>query len=144
MITISVHPRTYSAALSVAWSSPNVAASCTDYRDPASFAAIVDTRLDLGVNAGYVIAPGGELVGLYSSQRGHGDDLVSDAIANGAVHLDCFDGYLVTLYQRHGFERVTSLPNWTPDGPDVVYMALPGHWDKAMESAQHAADYVAV
>jgi hypothetical protein len=55
--------------------------------------------------------------------RGRGDALVSDAIARGAKHLNCFDGYLPTLYARHGFVEVRREPNWTEGGPDIVYMA---------------------
>jgi hypothetical protein len=79
-----------------------------------------------GAYAGFAIRPDGELVYVFSMVRGLGDVLVQCAILQGATHLDCFDGYLTTLYSRHGFGRVTSLPNWTPGGPDVVYMALNG------------------
>lgn len=54
---------------------------------------------------------------------GYGSQLVSDALHNGAEVLDCFDGFLPEFYARHGFVEVTREPNWTPGGPDVVYMA---------------------
>lgn len=75
-------------------------------------------------DSGYAIRPDGELVGVFSLVRGRGDALVSDAIARGAKHLNCFDGYLPTLYARHGFVEVRREPNWTEGGPDIVYMAL--------------------
>jgi hypothetical protein len=50
--------------------------------------------------------------------------LVVDAIDAGARSLDCFDGYLPTLYARHGFAETHRVANWPPDGPDVVYMRL--------------------
>jgi hypothetical protein len=89
--------------------------------------------------AGYAIRADGELVYVFSTTRGMGDAIVADAVAHGADHLDCFDGYLVNLYSRHGFVRVTSLPNWTPGGDDVVYMATHGAYDKALTRAD--ADY---
>lgn len=78
--------------------------------------------------AGFSIRPDGELVYVFSLDRGHGDDIMRAALANGARRLDCFDGYLVEFYARHGFEVTAREPNWTPGGPDVVFMALPaGH-----------------
>lgn len=92
--------------------------------------------------AGFGIRPTGELVYVYSTASGLGDCIVTAAIERGATHLDCFDGYLTGLYSRNGFERVTSLPNHTPGGPDVVYMATPGHFDRALGRAEEDA-YVA-
>ena len=73
---------------------------------------------------GLGIMPDGTLIGLYSTVRGSGDALVRTAVAHGAVALDCFDGYLPTLYARHGFRETRREANWTPGAPDVVYMAL--------------------
>jgi hypothetical protein len=64
-------------------------------------------------SSGYAIKPGGELVSVFSSQGPSGDAIVSDAIKNGASHLDCFalrdkdgniSGPLYKLYSRHGFK----------------------------------------
>lgn len=74
--------------------------------------------------SGYGITSDGTLVGLFSLKRGQGDALVLDAIAHGASNLDCFDGYLVALYSRHGFKEVDRVPNWDAAGPAVVYMSL--------------------
>lgn len=74
--------------------------------------------------SGYVLRPDGELVYVWSKARGRGDELVADAVRNGARYLDCFDGYLPTLYARHGFVVTNREPNWTPGGPDVVFMTL--------------------
>lgn len=61
---------------------------------------------------------------VFSAVPGRGDLLVSDAVRRaGADTLDCFDGYLPTLYARHGFRETRRETNWTPGGPDVVYMA---------------------
>lgn len=74
--------------------------------------------------SGYVVRDTGELVGLFSLARGRGNALVAEAVADGANHLDCFDGYLPTLYAQHGFTEARREENWTPGGPDVVYMWL--------------------
>lgn len=89
-------------------------------------------------HAGYAVRPDGELVYVFSTARGMGATIVADAIAHGATHLDCFDGYLVTLYTANGFHRVTSLPNWTAGGPDVVYMATTGAFATALDKAERA------
>ena len=88
-----------------------------------------------GTMTGYAIRPDGELVFVFAYGRGRGDAIVSSAVENGATHLDCFDGHLTELYARHGFQRVTSLPNWTEGEPDVVYMAAPGHFLAALDKA---------
>jgi hypothetical protein len=75
--------------------------------------------------SGFAIRWGGELVYLHSRVHGRGDRLVSTAIALGARRLDCFDGYLVDLYGRHGFVEYAREANWTPGGPDVVFMEHP-------------------
>lgn len=85
--------------------------------------------------SGFVVREDGELTNVWSVERGRGDEIVADAIERGAVYLDCFDGYLVGLYERHGFHNVKSVPNWTPGGPDVVYMALQGFFDRHGVSA---------
>lgn len=74
--------------------------------------------------SGFAIREDGELVGVFSLVKGRGDSIVAAAIENGAKYLDCFDGYLPRLYSRHGFTEVKREPNWTPGGPDVVYMVL--------------------
>jgi len=89
--------------------------------------------------SGYVVRADGELTNVWSVERGRGGDIVESAITNGATHLDCFDGYLTALYSRHGFQRVTSLPNWTPGDPDVVYMALPDHFISALDKAERTS-----
>ena len=88
--------------------------------------------------SGFAVRPDGELVYVFSTVNGRGGYLVRTARQVGATHLDCFDGFLVDLYSRHGFQRVTSLPNWTPGEPDVVYMAVPGHFDSALVKAESA------
>lgn len=74
--------------------------------------------------SGFAVSSDDELVGVFSLERGRGDEIVEKAIGAGAVALDCFDGYLPTLYGRHGFVEVRREANWTPGEPDVVFMAL--------------------
>lgn len=65
--------------------------------------------------AGYGISPSGELVSVFSLPGAHlGDEIVTDAIARGARWLNCFDGYLPTLYGRFGFKE-TDRASWNPD-----------------------------
>lgn len=64
-----------------------------------------------------------ELVYVFSLERGRGDAIVRAAIDHGgATYLDCFEGHLTDLYRRHGWAEYSREPNWTPGGPDVVYM----------------------
>lgn len=73
--------------------------------------------------AGFAISPDGDLQSVFNyGQGGRGSALVRAAIAAGAVTLDCFDGFLPAFYARHGFVIVRREENWTPGGPDVVYM----------------------
>lgn len=109
---------------------PQIAEATSPF-DPAASRGTLYFEGSDGINHwGYAIRPDGELVYVFSTARGMGDRIVSDAIAKGAVYLDCFDGYLVNLYSRHGFRVVKRVANWTPGEPDVVYMSLPGHADK--------------
>lgn len=67
----------------------------------------------------------GELVALFSRVRGLGHWLLRNAVAAGAFRLNCFDGYLSELYKNHGFVIYARARNYTPGGPDVVYMRIP-------------------
>lgn len=74
--------------------------------------------------AGVAITGDGELVGLFNvGPKGLGGLLVDIAVQLGAQRLNCFEG-LVPFYARHGFEVVGREPNWTPGGPDVVFMEV--------------------
>lgn len=112
-------PNTFRAALAAARAERAHIKAATSAPDElpesAAYYLHADGRSGFGVN-------GAELIGLFSSERGRGAALVQAAIAAGATHLDCFDGYLPELYARHGFCETRRVPNWTPGGPDVVYM----------------------
>lgn len=75
--------------------------------------------------SGFIVRNGGELIALFSTVKGRGNDLVQIAVQCGAEYLDCFDGYLPELYARHGFSCYKREANWTPGGPDVVFMHIP-------------------
>jgi hypothetical protein len=83
-----------------------------------------------GFDAGYAIKGGNELVNLYNSggpdAKGAGPWLVLHAIEHGVTHGDHFHGYLTRFYQRLGFKEVKREKNWTPGGPDVVYIEWAG------------------
>ena len=72
--------------------------------------------------SGFAVTNDGELVGLFSTKPKREGDLIGWAVSRGARRLDCFDGYLTGFYGRHGWREVKRVPNWTPGGPDVVYM----------------------
>lgn len=112
-------------ALDRAWTArARIAASLTDYRDPASLPADAQWYLSDDGASGFIVRADGEIVGLFSTARGRGDTLVSEAIAYGGTHLDCFEGYLSALYARHGFKVYRREANWTAGAPDVVFMQL--------------------
>ena len=104
---------------------PLIEEATTPYQD-----LIVDdnTRYYVQVHTygwkGYAISDTGELTSLYSTYKGQGEELVLDAILNGATNLDCFDGYLTDFYSKLGFVEVFRQENWTEGGPDVVFMRL--------------------
>lgn len=104
---------------------PDVAENVTKYT-PEEYANM-RTFLSPDKKSGFAIKPDNELVSVFSAQKGlnRGDAIVKDAIGQGAEHLDAFDPYLPKLYGKHGFEEYKRVPNYTPGGPDVVYMRRP-------------------
>lgn len=72
--------------------------------------------------SGFCITKEGELVLLHSTIKGRGRALVSLAVYHGALSLDCFEGYLPSLYREFGFVEYKREPNWIDGGPAVVYM----------------------
>ncbi len=75
-------------------------------------------------NSGYGISHDGELVNVFSRVKGHGGHAVRHAIGQGATHLSAFDGHLPPFYKKYGFQEHRREKNWTPGGPDVVFMSL--------------------
>ena len=82
-------------------------------------------RLTLDGKSGYCVRPNGDLVYVFSTVKGRGNLIVVKAMMDGAETLDCFDGYLPSLYGRHGFVEYAREANWTAGEPDVVFMATP-------------------
>lgn len=126
----------YRQALCASWSVPKgsgvLGDSLTDYRWQKTheegmryYYELTPGEYGQYATGGFIVKSDGELVGLFSSIKGRGPDLVLAAINSGATHLDCFDGYLVKFYGQLGFVEYDRQPNWTPGGPAVVYMALP-------------------
>jgi len=74
--------------------------------------------------SGFAVKPDGDIVSVFSTEKGRGDQIVQHAVKAGGNKLDAFDGYLPKLYAKHGFKETHREKNWTPGGPDVVYMKL--------------------
>ena len=75
--------------------------------------------------SGFAVKPDGDIVSLFSTEKGRGDQLVQHAKKVGGNKLDAFEGYLTnSLYPKHGFKETKREKNWTPGKPDVVYMGL--------------------
>ncbi len=83
-----------------------------------------------GGQAGYALKPDGEFVNLFNSggdaTKGAGPWLVLHAIEQGATHGDHFDGFLTGFYKKLGWKETKREANWTPGGPDVVFMEWKG------------------
>lgn len=86
--------------------------------------------------SGYAIKPDGELISVFSKEKGRGKELVKSAVESGAKKLDAFDigGKLPKLYGKY-FDEVGRLPfddkyapkDWnykTLGRPDVVDMKV--------------------
>lgn len=71
---------------------------------------------------GFAIGPDGALVSVFSLVRCKGREILPTAVREGALHLNCYEGYLVTLYQKYGFKEYKREASWTPGEPDVVFM----------------------
>lgn len=96
------------------------------------------TKLSDDKKTGYALKDGGELVSVFSKERGRGSDLVTDAVNSGAKKLDAYDigGKLPELYGKGGFKEL-SRSKFNPEyadptntvlsssKPDFVEMALP-------------------
>lgn len=120
--------------------SAQIAEATSDYdTSPAARGTLYFHCSDGIGHAGFAVRPDGELVYVFSTVKGMGAAIVATALAKGATHLDCFDGHLTSLYGANGFQRVTSLANWTDGEPDVVFMAIPGHFLQALGKAEACA-----
>lgn len=117
-----VSARQFARGLTNAWTAnPRIAENCEDYRDARKVPTGAECFVAYSGRSGYIL-DGGHLTCVWSTVRGRGDTLVSEAVARGAYRLDCFAGHLSKLYARHGFYEIARDSNWEPGGPDVVYM----------------------
>ena len=91
--------------------------------------------------SGFGIKPNGDIVSVFSSKKvkGRSAHMLEMAISQGGRQLDCFDVYLVEIYEAHGFKPVAKMKwndeyipeGWNKDNfkdynngePDVVFMA---------------------
>jgi hypothetical protein len=67
-----------------------------------------------------------ELIAVFSTVKGRGPQIVRTSVLHGANVLDCFDGFLVEFYTKHGWREYDRAPNWTPGNPDVVFLEYVG------------------
>jgi hypothetical protein len=110
-------------------------------------------RMVPGKDAGYAIKPDGDLINVFNAtgekKTGIGDLLIRDAIKNGAKKLDCYNGFLVDFYTRHGFVEV-GRDKWNeeyrPEGwldsdktPDIIYMEYRGESNDSRTDAGTAS-----
>lgn len=95
----------------------------TQYASNEYKAAGVKLKLHESGNGGYGLK-GDELISVFSLPGAHlGNQVVQDAVANGAKRLDCLGKRLVTLYRQNGF-KVVKIDKW-----DEKY--APNDWDYA-------------
>ena len=90
--------------------------------------------------SGFAVKPDGDIVSVFSMERGSGRSVMEAAIAAGGKKLDAFDTILPEFYGDHGFVEAARIPwndEFAPDGwdkqtfkkfnngePDVVMMVL--------------------
>lgn len=75
--------------------------------------------------SGFGIKPNGDIVSVFSNSKAEGGRsayMLEMAISQGGRQLDCFDIYLVEIYEAHGFKPVAKM-KW-----DVEY--IPEGWNK--------------
>ena len=90
--------------------------------------------------SGFALKPDGDIVSVFSSEKGSLAGLMKLAIQNGGNKLDCFDTMLPKIYKKFGFIEVDRVKwneeykpanwdkeffkQWNNGEPDVVYMKL--------------------
>ena len=90
--------------------------------------------------SGFALKPDGDIVSVFSSEKGSLAGLMKLAIQNGGSKLDCFDTFLPKIYKKFGFIEVDRVKwneeykpanwdkehfkQWNNGEPDVVYMKL--------------------
>ena len=90
--------------------------------------------------SGFAVKPDGDIVSVFSMEKGSGRGIMEAAISAGGKKLDAFDTILPEFYGTHGFVEAARIPwndEFAPDGwdknafkkfnngePDVVMMVL--------------------
>lgn len=74
--------------------------------------------------SGFGIKPNGDIVSVFSSskEKGRSSYMLEMAISQGGRQLDCFDVYLVEIYEAHGFKPVAKM-KWNDE-------YIPEGWNK--------------
>jgi len=99
--------------------------------------------------SGFAVKPDGDIVSVFSMEKGSGRSVMEAAIAAGGKKLDAFDTILPEFYGTHGFVEAARIPwndEFAPDGwdkqtfkkfnngePDVVMMVLDPKFEGAYE-----------
>jgi hypothetical protein len=101
-----------------------------EYFTPHTPEEIADYKLFMNNEGtvGAAVTPTGEIQSVFNNSgiKGAGGAAIEHAKLQGGSRLDAFDGKLPSIYAKHGFVVEKREPNWTPGGPDVVYMKLKG------------------
>lgn len=98
----------------------------------------IKTFLTSNKNAGVAVKSDGDIVNLFSLEKGIGKYVLLHAMANGGRKLDCFDKRegqekgLPDYYKAFGFIEVKREKNWTEGEPDVIYMELQSEMSKSI------------
>jgi hypothetical protein len=109
--------------------------------------------------SGFAIKPDGDIVSVFSMEKGSGRSVMEAAIASGGKKLDAFDTILPEFYGEHGFVEAARIPwndEFSPEGwnkdtfkkfnngePDVVMMVLDPKYtgDYTPRTDIYATDY---
>jgi hypothetical protein len=109
--------------------------------------------------SGFALKPDGDIVSVFSMEKGSGRSIMETAIAAGGKKLDAFDTILPEFYGTHGFVEAARIPwndEFAPEGwdketfkkfnngkPDVVMMVLDPKFEGEYEPRTdiYATDY---
>lgn len=92
--------------------------------------------------SGYAVKNDGDIVSVFSTEKGRGDHIMQHALKNGGHKLDAFDGALPQIYAKHGFKEYKREKNWTPGKPDIVYMHKPNNKESKIHDLLASEDYL--
>lgn len=117
---------TFDSALRRAWDTPKDDTTVGAMLDPEKTATSYDAHrcfLSADGLTGFAVAPDGDLQSMFNvGPAGRGHVAIELAALEGAKTLDCFEPFLPTYYEAHGWVVDRREDNWTPGGPEVAYM----------------------